>query len=305
MKKSVVALAISTMLVGCLATENGTLLKSRKYPVTYHSFPESATVVCHGITKGQTPVTLLYAHDYQNAMTGDRLTLDRCKAVWMSGAEYLYPETTEINLEPIGSVIGADRPKNVPGLQQDMAFAHQQRVQASDRKAQEAALKLEKERLALEKSRQEHYLETQLNQKDPHNETLLPYSKDTFNVYYGDRKVEGASASTFEILSHGYAKDAWSAYYQGRKIKDARGSSFEVIAPNYAQDTWNVYYRNHRIEEARRSSFKVLGLGYGKDVWNVYYRDQKVEGANPTTFKVERDGYGRDIHQRYLNGKAL
>ena len=290
MKTPCAILSISLVLTGCLAGNSSPSkpLRSAGYAVTYQSFPESATVVCNGISKGQTPVTVRY-HAPQNLMEDQMLTIDRCKAVWMSGAEQYYPETIPVDFSLKGSTIGVERPKNVPGLQQDMAFDHQQRVSALERKAQEEKLNLEKERLKLEKARQNQRLEDYFdhnpvkNNSDPKH---YPYSKTTFDVYYGTQKIEGANARSFEVLNHGYAKDVWGVYYLGRKIKEAHSHRFEVLAPNYAKDTWNVYYQNKVIDGANPSSFKVLGQGYAKDVWNVYYHAQKLEGANPATFKV-------------------
>ncbi|MCD8275663.1 MAG: DKNYY domain-containing protein [Alistipes sp.] len=83
------------------------------------------------------------------------------------------------------------------------------------------------------------------------------YSKDSWTVYYRERKVEGASAGSFANLGGGYGKDAWTVFFQGRKISGASSSSFENI-----------------------------GKGYGKDAWNVYYRGEKVRGASPGSFEV-------------------
>ena len=309
MQKLGLIIGISLVLTGCLTTgkfPNADLFRSSGYAVTYQSFPESATVVCDGITKGQTPVTVIYPLDKGAFNSGDSLKIDRCQAVWMSGASQEYPTSIVVNMQQRHTTLGAERPKNSAGLQQDMAFDHQQKASQLELKAKMDTLKLERERLALEKERQALRLDNALNEDEFVNELArYPYSKGTFDVYYGDRKIDGANGHSFEVLRYGYAKDTWNAYYLGQKIANARGNSFVVLAPNYAKDTWNIYYRHQVIPGANSSSFKVLGLGYAKDHWNVYYRGRKIEGANPSTFKVDNNGYGSDIRNRYLNGRLL
>lgn len=309
MKRWGIILGGALVLSGCLATKGASYPMARAasgYIVTYQSFPESATVVCDGVTKGQTPVAVIYRYDREEMGANDLLFIDRCKAVWMSGAEQNYPDNVKIDPLMRMSTIGASRPSNVAGLQQDMAFDQQRKSTINAQKLQEERLKLEREKLLLEKDRRDELLDDLLQDSDLTSEVRrYPYSKTTFDVYYGSRKIEGAHASSFEALRYGYAKDTWNAYYQGQKIADARGNSFEVLAPNYAKDTWNVYYRGTKITGATASRFEVLGLGYAKDVWNVYYRGLKLEGASPNSFKVDSRGYASDIRNRYHNGRLL
>ena len=54
------------------------------------------------------------------------------------------------------------------------------------------------------------------------------YAKDAWNVYYRGWKVDGASASSFEVLGGGYGKDAWNVFYMGRKLEGVSPSAFRM-----------------------------------------------------------------------------
>ena len=75
-------------------------------------------------------------------------------------------------------------------------------------------------------------------------------------------------------------------FYEGHEINGASASSFEILNDGYARDTWNVYYCGGIIKSATSDSFKVLGYGYAKDIWNVYYNGVKINGATPDNFSV-------------------
>lgn len=277
----------------------------QSYTVTYQSFPESATVVCNGVTKGMTPVVVYYPYDKENAKNGDSLTIDNCKAVWMSGAEKNYVNNIRIDTKLRHTTIGIERPKNIAGLQKDMAFDQQKKQELSKQRAERDALELEQEKLALERERQNQGNNHYYHDYSDRYPSSSAYYKDTFTVYYNGQKVEGANASSFIELRYGYAKDTFNAYYRGRKIADARGNSFEVIAPNYAKDTWNVYYHDRIIKDATKSSFTALDSGYAKDTWNVYYQGMKIKEANASSFRVENNGYARDSFNRYYRGNKM
>lgn len=169
MKRWVMMLGVPVVLSGCLATKSANFPMARAtsgYIVTYQSFPESATVVCDGITKGQTPVSVIYRYDSAEMDGNDQLSLDRCKAVWMSGAEQNYPDHVKMDLLMRMSTIGASRPQNVAGLQQDMAFDQQRKSAVNAQKLQEERLKLEREKLLLERDRRDELLDDLLHDSD-------------------------------------------------------------------------------------------------------------------------------------------
>lgn len=74
------------------------------------------------------------------------------------------------------------------------------------------------------------------------------YYKTDFDVFYNGRKIEGAFASTFEILRDGYAKDAFHVYWKGNPVQDASSSTFKVTGNGYAEDAFHTYYFGRRID---------------------------------------------------------
>ena len=68
-------------------------------------------------------------------------------------------------------------------------------------------------------------------------------------VLFGDRKVEGASVTSFKVLNDGYAKDSWNVYYYGKKIEGASSDSFKCDSHGYAHDSWNTYFRGRKVEK--------------------------------------------------------
>ena len=102
------------------------------------------------------------------------------------------------------------------------------------------------------------------------------YYKTSFNVYYGDKKID-AMASSFVDLGGGYAKDSFNVYYFGEKLKGCMASSFKILEGGYAKDSFNVFYRGTKVEGAVASSFKYTGNGYGQDNFNAYYKGKKLK----------------------------
>lgn len=102
------------------------------------------------------------------------------------------------------------------------------------------------------------------------------YSKNSFDVFFRGKKIEDASANSFQVLSDGYAKDSFSAYYLGNKIENSTGGSFEALSWGYSKDSFNVYYHGCKIDGAMSGSFNVQQDGYAKDDFNVYYWGKKI-----------------------------
>ncbi|CAF4680670.1 unnamed protein product [Rotaria socialis] len=112
------------------------------------------------------------------------------------------------------------------------------------------------------------------------------YSKDSWTVYYMGKKVDGASANSFQSLGSGYGKDSWHVYYMGRKVDGASANSFQSLGGGYGKDSWNVYFQGRKVAGASANSFQSLGSGYGKDSWHVYLMGNKIDGASPNTFNI-------------------
>ena len=103
------------------------------------------------------------------------------------------------------------------------------------------------------------------------------YVVTDFDVFYGKRKLDGASAMTFKVLGGGYAKDDFEVYYKGRKIEDATAMSFKVLQDGYAMDDFAAYYKGKKIAGASAMSFQVLEDGYAKDAFDTYYKGRKCD----------------------------
>ena len=89
-----------------------------KYPVTFDSHPQGATLICNGTNWGYTPKTLYYDKEVKEERY---LSLRSCSANWSSGARESYGQVA-IQQFPDGVRQTLQRP-NVPGFQQDAEFA--------------------------------------------------------------------------------------------------------------------------------------------------------------------------------------
>lgn len=139
-----------------------------------------------------------------------------------------------------------------------------------------------------------------------HRECAYPrYIVTDFDVYYDGMKVQGASASTFVSLGHGYGKDAFNVFYDGMKIQGASANSFELLGFGYAKDAFSVFCDGVKLNGASGHSFELLGMGYAKDAFSVFYEGRKVQGASVSSFVVERDGYAHDSFNVYYRGRKL
>jgi hypothetical protein len=110
---------------------------SSKYPITYNSTPQGASVVCNGINQGYTPTTLYYEPSENQKELGSMKTVP-CTAYWMSGAKKDFGNTWDLNKFPDGVMQTLQRP-NVEGYEKDAQFALQvQNIKYQQRQAQAA-----------------------------------------------------------------------------------------------------------------------------------------------------------------------
>ena len=103
------------------------------------------------------------------------------------------------------------------------------------------------------------------------------YVVTDFDVFYGGKKLDGASAMSFKVLGDGYAMDDFDVYYKGKNIKEATAMSFKVLQYGYAKDDFNAYYKGKKIAGASAMSFQVLEDGYAKDAFDTYYKGRKCD----------------------------
>ena len=104
-----------------------------KYPITFDSYPQGATLIWNGRVLGYTPITVKVECNknelknkgfyLNNVIFDDSNNEDGCYAYWISGAITNYTnEAIPIEQYPKGVVLTAMRP-NIDGFQQDAEFA--------------------------------------------------------------------------------------------------------------------------------------------------------------------------------------
>ena len=120
------------------------------------------------------------------------------------------------------------------------------------------------------------------------------YSRDKNNIYYDNKKIEGADLPTFQrIDEYIYSKDKNNIYFRGKKISGADKDTFEKIDKyNYSKDKNNIYYDDKKIEGVDKNTFEltydfgsVVNEYYSKDKNNVYYENKKLKGIDVKTFR--------------------
>ncbi len=120
------------------------------------------------------------------------------------------------------------------------------------------------------------------------------YSRDKNNIYYDNKKIEGADLPTFQrIDEYIYSKDKNNIYFRGKKISGVDKETFEKIDKyNYSKDKNNIYYDNKKIEGVDKNTFEltydfgsVVNEYYSKDKNNVYYENKKLKGIDAKTFR--------------------
>lgn len=109
------------------------------------------------------------------------------------------------------------------------------------------------------------------------------YAKDSQQVYYLDRVVEGADPRTFQALGYRYAKDARQAYYNGYLFKNVDVATLKAVG----SDKFDLYNQDHT---------------YAKDAKQVYCGMGVVEGADVSTFVGDESGV-RDKNKHYSKGQ--
>src|SRR5690606_31461287 len=109
------------------------------------------------------------------------------------------------------------------------------------------------------------------------------YAKDRSNVYYQDRRLEGAKPDTFKFIKHNsIATDGTNLYVYHRRTEAAVDlESFVVVEDEndtYCKDKNNVYlliYEQNdplvKVEGADLTTFKPLERNYAVDKNHVYF----------------------------------
>lgn len=109
--------------------------RTNLYSITYNSSPEGASVICNGISKGYTPVSLEYDLDTrdEDLKKTESLRTQLCSAKWISGITKNYSQTWDLKKFPNGVMQTLQRPDG-EGYEKDAQFA----LQVQQMKVQQA-----------------------------------------------------------------------------------------------------------------------------------------------------------------------
>ena len=155
------------------------------------------------------------------------------------------------------------------------------------------------------------------------------YGKDAAHIYYTDRLIPEADASTFTPYITGktlsqYAFDDHHVYCQGILIPGADPATFLPVnygsaafgggPSSFGEDISHVYECTYIVPKADPQTFAVVtnvinggvyASPYSKDKNNVYFNTAVVPYADPATFQLDNDDLGidaRDKNYYYSNG---
>jgi len=91
------------------------------------------------------------------------------------------------------------------------------------------------------------------------------YASDGTLVFHDGNKVEGADASSFEVLSSFYARDAKHCYFRNKRIDGADPATFRLVCPTpddvYAYcsaDADSAYHYEYLIPGAAGATFELV-----------------------------------------------
>jgi len=110
---------------------------AKQYSITYNTNPTGASIVCQGINKGYSPVTLYYTPDDKQWKYGEMRTIS-CTANWVSGARKNFTNTWDLKKFPDGVMQTLQRP-NGEGYSKDAQFALQVKNMKYQERQAEAA----------------------------------------------------------------------------------------------------------------------------------------------------------------------
>lgn len=136
------------------------------------------------------------------------------------------------------------------------------------------------------------------------------YVVDSEFAYYLGKKIEGAQASSFQLIeSHKnnyysipYAKDKNYVYYEGQPIKEAQSSSFELVKNNniFAHDKNSFYFKGKKFNLFAPQKSKNLWSHYWADGKNLFYFDTSEESSNIISISTNFNGKYRQINTYFI-----
>lgn len=144
-------------------------------------------------------------------------------------------------------------------------------------------------------------------------------------VFWGDGKVKGANARSFEPFNAQWGRDDKAIYNGTSRIRGADHATFEVLNAIFARDANNVYYIMGIAKGIAPGDFEVLDQGvwsdetsgervyhgYARNSDSVFFLDRMsgkprvVRGADPVGFERLSYDYGRDRQRAYYYGLQI
>ena len=161
--------------------------------------------------------------------------------------------------------------------------------------------------------------------------------RDAEHVYFKDRLVEGADASTVEaekyplfmdksdyfymtarmhvvdkesfkvlkrVEDHVWAKDSRYAFFDSLRIDSVELATFRVLEAFTAVDKNHVYYFGKILPLADPETYEPRWKGiYSRDKSHIWCGDDLLEDADYATFDVDEEGRGFDKYGRFYYEK--
>ena len=155
------------------------------------------------------------------------------------------------------------------------------------------------------------------------------YGIEDGEVYYINRKIEGADAKTFEVFEDGeYAKDKNNVYYEENVLNEADPKSFKLltkISYGLSKDKNNLYFWENKVNNIDIKTLEIMtdefsiylkdknGVyilfsyngGLPVDLDNVIMSPKILKNVDKQTFQLIGGKYSKDKNSVYYIGKKI
>ena len=132
--------------------------------------------------------------------------------------------------------------------------------------------------------------------------------KDTNNVYYREKVIEGADPASITYLGGDFSKDKYYVYKDELKLEHINVEGFQFLPYRYSKNYNSVFHEEVLIPGADPATFEVVSVYYAKDKNNIYWKTNIIEGADINTLEVPKNKdyrYARDKNNVYENGEII
>ena len=83
------------------------------------------------------------------------------------------------------------------------------------------------------------------------------WSRDTYDFYSGNKRIEVCDIDTFESLSMWRAVDSQCYYVKSRRLDDVDRETLEILGGVFAKDRAHLYWLQHIVDGADPATFVV------------------------------------------------